>query len=74
MEKKTQFFPLIKPEFSHSDMPGKWLMKPENLAKGTKDLNSSSVFGILATKCRFHQNFCHRAPHFLRNMGHLKPH
>lgn len=68
------YFSLIKPKCSHSEMPGKWLMKPESLEKGTKHLNSCSMFGILAEKCLFHQNFCHRSPCFLRNMGHLKPH
>lgn len=64
----------MKPDFSHSEKPGKWLMKPESLEKGTKDLNNSSMFGILAAKCLFHQNFSYRSPNFLRNMRHLKPH
>jgi len=50
MEKKIQYFPLMKPEFSHSEMPGKWLMKPESLEKDAKDLNRSSMLGILAAK------------------------
>lgn len=51
--KKIQYFPLMKPDFSHSEMPGKWLMKPESLEKGTKYLNNSSMFGTLAAKMPF---------------------
>lgn len=70
--KKIQYFPLIKPEFSYSEMPGKWIMKPESFWKGY--LNNSRMFGILAAKFLFHQNFCHGSPHLLRNTEYLKPH
>jgi len=35
MEKKNPVLSLIKPEFSHSEMPGKWIMKPESFEKNT---------------------------------------